>query len=31
MGHGQCLEQHIGRINGEMEALESALYQAIVG
>jgi DNA gyrase inhibitor GyrI len=30
MGHGQCLEQHTGRINGDIEALEFALYQAIV-
>lgn len=30
MSHGQCLEQHTGRINGDIEALEFALYQAIV-
>ena len=30
MSHGQCLEQHTGRINGDIEALDFALYQAIV-
>lgn len=30
MGHGQCLEQHTGRINGDIEALDFALYQEIV-
>ncbi len=30
MSHGQCLEQHTGRINGDIEALNFALYQAIV-
>ncbi len=30
MSHSQCLEQHTGRINGDIEALEFALYQAIV-
>jgi DNA gyrase inhibitor GyrI len=29
MGYGQCLEQHTGRLNGDVEALEFALYQAI--
>ena len=30
MSHGQCLEQHTGRINGDIEALEFALFQAIL-
>jgi DNA gyrase inhibitor GyrI len=30
MSHSQCLEQHTGRIDGDIEALEFALYQAIV-
>jgi len=30
MSYGQCLEQHTGRINGDIEALNFALYQAIV-
>lgn len=30
MSHSQCLEQHTGRLNGDIEALEFALYQAIV-
>lgn len=30
MSYGQCLEQHTGRINGDIEALQFALYQAIV-
>ncbi len=30
MSHSQCLEQHTGCINGDIEALEFALYQAIV-
>jgi DNA gyrase inhibitor GyrI len=30
MSHSQCLEQHTGRLNGDIEALEFALYQAVV-
>ncbi len=30
MSRGQCLEQHWGRIDGDIEALEFALYQPIV-
>lgn len=29
MTYGQCLEQHIGGLDGDIEALDFALYQAI--
>jgi DNA gyrase inhibitor GyrI len=31
MVHGQCLEQHLGALDGDIDALEFALYQPIAG